>query len=316
MIPNLATGGPARREAIKQPSGEISSGWGRQLHLADQSCATTLALVSTPDLIHQRTRREFCEFCVGWGVLRTIRSAFQVEGFDPGEPVDSGGERRSLFDTYERNIDWADPEQVGRAIAVFEEMLSWAWGHEHAESATRGVVRTLSRDGYEVDDKGRISSSSSTALVALPLEQLRDPASIEEHLRRLEKTGDGDPPLAISSAKALIEATCKIVLDELDETYNEKLDVPALAREVQKALKIHPDTIAPTKKGRDTIVRTLSNLSQVAVGMAELRNEYGPDHGRSRPTTGLTPRHAHLAVGAAATYCRFLLETLADRKVG
>jgi hypothetical protein len=83
---------------------------------------------------------------------------------------------------------------------------------------------------------------------------------------------------------------------------------------VQTALKLHPDTIAPTAKGRETIVRILSNLSQVAVGVAELRNEYGPDHGRRRATTGLRPRHAHLAVGAAGTYVRLLLETLAERQ--
>ncbi|MBS4009555.1 MAG: abortive infection family protein [Roseovarius sp.] len=87
-------------------------------------------------------------------------------------------------------------------------------------------------------------------------------------------------------------------------------------RDVQTALKLHPTTVAPTAKGRDTIVRILSNLSQVAVGVAELRNEYGPDHGRRRSTSGLRPRHAHLAVGAAATYCRLLLETLGDRRAG
>jgi hypothetical protein len=123
-----------------------------------------------------------------------------------------------------------------------------------------------------------------------------------------------DPPLAISSARALVEATCKHVLEELEESYDDKADLPALVKAVQKALKVHPDTIAPTAKGRDTIVRTLSNLSQVAIGLAELRNEYGPDHGRTRSTSGMRPRHAHLAIGAAQTYCRFLLETLRDRR--
>ena len=83
-------------------------------------------------------------------------------------------------------------------------------------------------------------------------------------------------------------------------------------RSTQKALKVHPDTIAPTAKGQETIVRMLSNLSQVAIGIAELRNEYGPDHGRTRSSEGLTARHAHLAAGAAHTYCHFLLETLRD----
>ena len=78
------------------------------------------------------------------------------------------------------------------------------------------------------------------------LEQLRDPSAIEEHLRRLDATGDGDPPLAISSAKAIVEATCKHVLDELNEPWDERADVPTLVKAVQRALKVHPETIAPT----------------------------------------------------------------------
>src|SRR5215213_2343386 len=108
---------------------------------------------------------------------------------------------------------------------------------------------------------------------------------MEEHLRRLESAGDSDPTLSISSAKAVVEATCKLVLEELNETYDHAADISSLVKAVQRALKVHPDTIAPTARGRDTIVRTLSNLSQVVVGLAELRNEYGPDHGRTRSSS-------------------------------
>jgi hypothetical protein len=85
-------------------------------------------------------------------------------------------------------------------------------------------------------------------------------------------------------------------------------------KEAQRALKLHPDTLAPTAKGREITVRILSNLSQLAIGVAELRNEYGPDHGRSKVVVGLGPRHAHLAVGAATTYARLLIETLEPRR--
>lgn len=59
------------------------------------------------------------------------------------------------------------------------------------------------------------------------------------------------------------------------------------------------------------IRRVLAGLTQIAVGIAELRNLYGPEHGRST-VTPLQPRHAHLAVGCASAYCRMLLETLAE----
>lgn len=165
---------------------------------------------------------------------------------------------------------------------------------------------TTTEDGNSVptDADRRIATE-------LPLEHLRDAESIEEHLARVDPS---DPPQAISASKSLIEATIKHVLEDLKVQYNDRDDIPTLAKSVHKSLRLHPDYIAPTAKGRKTIQRILSNLSQVSVGVAELRNEYGMDHGRTRSSRGLGFRHAGLAFGAAQTYCRFLLETLADRQ--
>ena len=265
------------------------------------------------DLIHRRVRIEFRELSSGWGTLRLISDAFDAEEFVPGSEPEEDTARRGLFNAYANAIDWQDYGQVSRALRVFEEILSWVGDvmPESREKALAKLRRLLDYDGYALDDDGRIRRASHRRLAELPLQHLRDAASIDEHLGRLDPS---DPPLAISSAKSLIEATCKHVLEDLGTSYDTKSDIPALVKSVQKALKAHPDTVAPTAKGRETIVRVLSNLSQVAVGIAELRNEYGTDHGRTRPSGGLGPRHAHLAAGVAHTYCYFLLETLADRR--
>ena len=265
------------------------------------------------DLIHRRVRLEVRELSVGWGTLRTIADAFEVEGFAPGPEPDESGARRCLFDAYCEAIDWTHAEQVDSGLRVFEEVVSWIEPHnppmrQHALSKLR---RLLHRDGHELDDRGFIHPTERSTVPELPLEQLRNPASIREQLGRLDPS---DPAPAIGASKSLIEATSKHVLEELGIEYNDRADMAALVRAVQKALKAHPDEIAPTAKGRDTIVRVLSNLSQVTVGIAELRNEYAPDHDRTRPSTGLGPRHAHLAIGTAQTYCRFLLETLEHRR--
>ena len=99
-------------------------------------------------------------------------------------------------------------------------------------------------------------------------------------------------------------------MEELDIPYGKKNNIHALVKSVQKGLKVHPDTISETKKGCETIVRILSSLTQIAVGIAELRNEYGIDHGRTQASFNFTPRHARLAIGTAHTYCCFLLDTL------
>lgn len=265
------------------------------------------------DLIHRRVRIEFRELCSAWGTLRLIADAFDAEGFVRGPESNEGTARRGLFSAYANAIDWQDHGQVSQALRVFEEILSWGEDvtPEYRDKALAKLRRLLDYDGYVLDDADRIRRAAHHRLSELPLEHLRDADSIEEHLSRLDPS---DPPLAISAAKSLIEATCKHVLKALGTPYEEKSDIPALVKSVQKALKAHPDTVAPTARGRETIVRVLSNLSQVAVGIAELRNEYGTDHGRTRPSGGLGPRHAHLAAGVAHTYCYFLLETLDDRR--
>lgn len=192
-------------------------------------------------------------------MLRTIEAAFEDEGFLPGPPVEAGGQRRSLFDTYANVIDWTDSGQVSRAIRVFEAILVWGANVEpqFRDPAIARVRQALEQDGFALDETLRIRPVALKTLAALPLDTIREPEAIEEHLRRLESAGDSDPPLTISSAKALVEATCNHVLEELKQAYDEAADLPALVKAVKKALKVHPDTIAPTAKGRETIVRTL-----------------------------------------------------------
>lgn len=270
------------------------------------------------DLISRRVRIEMRELAVRAGILRTINDAFEGEGFALAiEPQTNGGARRGLFDAYDQGIDWSDQDQVASAIRVFEEILSWGTGSTWVmgEDFVPKLKRLLRNDGYALDttpDAQFRINPKQPDMPVLRSEHIGDTEVLQEYLVRLDGAIESDPALAIGQAKSLIEATSKWVLDQLGEEYNDKVTVPALVKKTQKALRVHPDTIAPSKKGRETIVRVLSNLSQVAVGVAELRNEYGPDHGRSRPASGLGPRHARLAGGAARTYCEFLLGTLND----
>jgi hypothetical protein len=268
------------------------------------------------DLIHPRVRSAFREAASDCGVIRQIERAFEDEGLDrDGDDTRNWygpGQRRGTFDRYTDAIDWADPRQVRQILNVFEEILRWTEEGEYRNN----LVRHLRRDGYLVDAQGRIRGGSAAALAEIPLDRLTDPSSIYEHLERIAASTDTDPGVAISGAKALIEATAKLVLSELCEPYDERADVPSLVKAAHKALALNPESLAPTKPGVDVTKRILSNLSQLAIGVAELRNQYGPDHGRTTAVVGLRPRHAHLAVGAATTYCRMLIETLAARTTG
>jgi hypothetical protein len=142
---------------------------------------------------------------------------------------------------------------------------------------------------------------------------LRDPAAIREHLARLQRMAESDPPLAIGTAKELIESTAKTVLQERGLGVDDKDDLPALVRRAQEALGLHPSSSQPGPDGTDAVKRILGGLTSIASGLGELRNRgYGTGHGPKGERVGLRPRHARLAVNAAMTWCSVILDTLAD----
>jgi hypothetical protein len=138
-----------------------------------------------------------------------------------------------------------------------------------------------------------------------------DSTHISQQLTRMEGAVDTDPELAIGTAKEFVESICKTILDERGVEHDKKDDLPALVKKTTKSLNLTADDISDTAKAADTIKKMLSNLGTIVQGSAELRNAYGTGHGKSKSqaSSGLTPRHARLAVGAAATLGVFLFET-------
>ncbi|WP_326951576.1 abortive infection family protein [Amycolatopsis sp. NBC_01307] len=79
---------------------------------------------------------------------------------------------------------------------------------------------------------------------------------------------------------------------------------------------LHPSARTPGPDGSDAVKEILGSVTGVAIGVAELRNRYGTGHGVAGPRTGLSTRHAYLAVNAAFTWCRLMLDTPADENEG
>jgi Abortive infection C-terminus len=150
------------------------------------------------------------------------------------------------------------------------------------------------------------------ALSAPIIAALKDPAAIQEALGRIQRAAPLDPALAIGSAKELVESTAKVVLVERGLTVNDKDDLPALVSQAQTALGLHPSTMSPGPDGTDAVKKILGSMITATTGLAELRNRYGTGHGAAGARTGLRARHAHLAVNTAITWCRMMLDTLAD----
>lgn len=137
---------------------------------------------------------------------------------------------------------------------------------------------------------------------------------LAEQIRRLEASVENDPSLAIGTAKELIETCCKTILAERGKPVTGSPDVSVLTKETLKELKLVPECIPEAARGADVIKRLLSNLGTIGNGLAELRGLYGTGHGKHGASTGLSGRHAKLAVGAASTLAVFLFETHQETK--
>ena len=119
-----------------------------------------------------------------------------------------------------------------------------------------------------------------------------------------------DPEGAITSARTLLEAVIKHVLEECNEEYDDKAELPRLYRVAAKALNLAPD-----QHSEEPIKAILGGTMTVVNGLGTLRNRLSDAHGRGgRRPVKPSSRHANLAVNAAGAMALFLVETLAERK--
>ncbi|HWP98321.1 MAG TPA: abortive infection family protein [Syntrophomonadaceae bacterium] len=136
---------------------------------------------------------------------------------------------------------------------------------------------------------------------------------INNQIETMIQAINNNPHLAIGTAKELLEACCKTILDELSEHYDVDWDIIRLVNLTCDRLRLTPKHIPNEAKARESITRILGNLANISQGMAELRNPYGSGHGKSANFKGLAPRHARLVVGSAITAVLFLWETFEER---
>jgi hypothetical protein len=139
-----------------------------------------------------------------------------------------------------------------------------------------------------------------------------DPLAAEylnRQITRMYSAAQSDPELAIGTAKELLETVCKSILDERAGSHAAAMELPALLKATMKQLSLAPEDVPDTAKGAESIRILLNSLGTVAGRIAELRNLYGTGHGKSASARVLEPRHARLAVGAAATLATFLFDT-------
>jgi hypothetical protein len=122
-------------------------------------------------------------------------------------------------------------------------------------------------------------------------------------LKALERKVD-DPEGSITTARTLIETTCKFILDSLGGTYKDDLELPKLYKMTAENLNLAPD-----QHTEQIFKQILGGCQTVVEGLGALRNKLSDSHGKKSSQVKPTSRHAELAVNLAGTMTTFLLET-------
>ncbi|MHB1356741.1 MAG: abortive infection family protein [Anaerolineae bacterium] len=120
---------------------------------------------------------------------------------------------------------------------------------------------------------------------------------------------NADPSGAITTARELLEAVCKHILDDHQVTYPADCDLPKLYKLTADCLNLSPE-----QHDEQIFKQILGGCQTVVHGMSSLRNVLGDAHGKGQVVYRPAPRHAELAVNLAASIALFLTETWEHQK--
>jgi len=194
-----------------------------------------------------------------------------------------------------------DRAEVEQLLVLFNECLE--------EDDWEIVATKRRRSGPVFEGRRREMLKRPTEAIDLDAyERLDDPQVVREHLRRIDRDLKSDPSGAIGSSKELVESVLKLILDDYDVTYAKGDDLMDLYKKVQKALKLNSEAVPENRKGSEAAVKTLRALVTTIQSLAELRNQIGSGHGRTRRSPAFT-RHGRLAFNTSVTLVEFLLDT-------
>ncbi len=136
-------------------------------------------------------------------------------------------------------------------------------------------------------------------------EQMARP-TYRDHKDLWERANDrllDDPEGAITTARSLLERTCKQVLNELAVSYSDKSDLTKLYNDACKALGM-----APGGQVDPSFRAVFSSTFQIVQSVAEIRNKYGDAHGKGDSALKASRAEAELvAVHLAGAVSCFLV---------
>jgi Abortive infection C-terminus len=160
----------------------------------------------------------------------------------------------------------------------------------------------LSRTGWYLTDDGQLRAFAGVDI------NTGGRKALDEQVARLRRS-TADASLLIGTAKDLLEAVAKYVLEETEMPYSPKLDFGGLWYLARERLGIHPKQVDPDIPGFEAVRAIHQSTWSIAEQVNTLRNVQGTGHGRTLPT-GITEELAMLVVREAYSVAEYILALL------
>ena len=187
------------------------------------------------------------------------------------------------------------------------------WGTFGAEGArcdptnVKHLSRALGKAGWLLTDDGYIQPLGAIDLTT------GGRTSLDEQMERIRRSPD-DPGILLGSAKDLLEAAAKFVLNEVGVDIGSSPSFGHLQYMARDRLKLNPKDVDGSLPGAEHIRAVLQSSVKIAEEINGLRALQGVGHGRTLPT-GVTPELAWLVIREACSLAELMLTTL-DRMYG
>lgn len=165
--------------------------------------------------------------------------------------------------------------------------------------------QALRRTGYELDGGGYISIIGDIDLSTGGREAL------DEQLERIRRSTD-DPALLLGSAKDLLEAVAKFVLEEEQMLPPGNPGFNQLWYLARERLGVLPQQVQDGLPGAAQAKKILQSSWTIAEQVNELRNMQGTGHGRTLPTA-INADLALMVVREACSVAQFMLTRIDGR---
>lgn len=243
----------------------------------------------------------------------TLTRAFTTAGYGHDDPYDlvagtPNKESRVLA------VAGAATRRPDGAVRLLTELLTTLRVHgcfgPQAEAFKEDAAllrRSLLKQGWILDDDGYAAPAGRVDLETGGREAL------DEQLSRIQRNVD-DPGALLGTAKDLLEAISKFILEERGMMPDRRLDFDEGLHLALDQLSLLPTLVDATRPGGKQLRAIYQSAKTIASTVNELRNLQGAGHGRTLPT-GVSSETGRYVIREAAHVAELMLSTH-DRQMG